>query len=107
METGVPDFRIEARATGAVMRVAVFGEVDAVSAPELEACLAEAAGAGCAELELDFSGLGFIDSSGLSVLAAAHKQLRESGIQLVIASPPPPARRIFDISGLDQVLTIR
>lgn len=107
MQKGVPDFRIETRAAGAVVRVAVFGEVDAASAPELEACLAAAAGAGCAELELDFSGLGFIDSSGLSVLVAAHKQLRESGIQLVIASPPLPARRIFDISGLDQVLTIR
>lgn len=107
MQTGVPDFRVEARAAGAVVRLAVFGEVDAVSAPELEARLAEAADAGCTELELDFAGLEFIDSSGLSVLVAAHKQLRDSGIQLVIASPPPPTRRIFDISGLDQVLTIR
>lgn len=107
MQTGVPDFRVEARASGAVVRLAVFGEVDAVSAPELEACLAEAVDGGCTELELDFAGIEFIDSSGLSVLVAAHKQLRDSGIRLVIASPAPPARRIFDISGLDQVLTIR
>lgn len=107
MQTGVPDFRVEARAAGSVVRLAVFGDVDAASAPELETCLSQAADAGCAEVELDFSGLEFIDSSGLSVLVMAHKQLRDSGIQLVIASPPPPARRIFDISGLDQVLIIR
>lgn len=107
MQTDVPDFRIEARAAGAVVRLAVFGEVDAVSVPQLESSLSEAADAGCAEVVLDFTGLEFIDSSGLSVLVSAHKQLRDSGIELVISSLPPPARRIFDISGLDQVLTIR
>ncbi len=107
MQTGVPDFRIEACVAGAVARLAVYGEVDAASAPELEARLAEAAEAGCTEVELDFSRLEFIDSSGLSVLVGAHQQLRNSGIQLVIASSPPAARRIFDISGLNRVLTIR
>ncbi|MBW3615398.1 MAG: STAS domain-containing protein, partial [Actinobacteria bacterium] len=101
------DLRIEACGNGSVTRLAVFGEVDAASAPELEAWLSQAASAGCAEVVLDLSGLEFIDSSGLSVLVSAHKQLRDAGAQLVIASPPPPARRIFDISGLDRVLTIR
>ncbi|MBW3557532.1 MAG: STAS domain-containing protein [Actinobacteria bacterium] len=87
-------------------RLAVFGDVDAVSAPELEARLSHALDTGCDEVVLDLSGLRFIDSSGLSVLVGVHKQLRDAGRELVIASPPPAARRIFDISGLDRVLTI-
>lgn len=107
MHTDLPQFRIDACVDGPITSVALFGEVDAATAPELAECLYELTGAGFDEVVVDLTGLEFIDSAGLSVLVGAHKQMRDAGTQLVIASPPPPTRRIFDISGLAGVLTIR
>jgi anti-sigma B factor antagonist len=103
----LPDeFRIEASFDGPVARLAVFGEIDAATAPSLEERLA-GVGEGHREVIIDFRGVEFIDSAGLTVLVAAHTRLRTIGAELVIEAPPAKARRIFDISGLDRVLTIR
>ena len=93
--------------SGGVVRLAVAGEIDAVTAPLLAARLAEVSVEGVAEVVLDFSGLEFIDSSGLSVLVVAHRRLRNAGAALVIEAPPSTARRVFAIAGLDRLLTIR
>jgi anti-sigma B factor antagonist len=61
---------------------------------------------GATRVVLDFSKIAFIDSAGLSVLVAGHKRLGQHDGSLVIASPSAPVRRLFDIAGLDRVLTI-
>ena len=98
--------RLESNAGGRA-RLAVAGEIDAVTAPVLAARLAEVSVEGIAEVVLDFGKLEFIDSSGLSVLVVAHRRLRDAGAALVIEAPPPTARRVFAIAGLDRILTIR
>jgi anti-anti-sigma factor len=99
-------FAVDTPAPG---RVAVVGVLDAATAPVLDAALLRAAAAldGSPELVLDCAGLDFIDSSGLSVLVANHQRLCDEGKLLVVASPPPAARRLFEIAGLDEVLIIR
>ena len=85
----------------------VEGELDAATAPVLEEALRRAANEGANErLVLDFSNLTFVDSAGLSVLVAAHKRLQRDGAELVVAAPSAAVRRLFDIAGLDRVLTI-
>ena len=90
-------------------QVTIAGELDAATAPLLDEALVSAAASldGHAEVVLDCTGLEFIDSSGLSVLVTNHRRLSEAGRLLVIASPPAAARRLFEIAGLDEVLTIR
>ena len=100
-------FRIESSIDQATARLRLEGEVDAATAPVLEARIVDAAGPGVDEIVLDFGGLAFIDSSGLSVLVASHKRLRDTGCRLVVEDPPPAAQRLFEIAGLDRVLTIR
>jgi anti-anti-sigma factor len=107
LEGCLDGFRILASNQGAAARVAVFGEVDAATAPELADAIGLAADTECVEVVIDCRGLTFIDSSGLSVLVAGHKHLRGTDRLLVIEFPPAPARRLFHISGLDKVLTIR
>lgn len=53
--------------------IAPRGAVDLSSAPLLAARVAAAAAGGAIELDVDLSGLRFIDSSGLGVLLAAHR----------------------------------
>jgi anti-anti-sigma factor len=55
---------------------------------------------------VDLSDVDFLDSSGLSVFVRAHRRLREAGGALVLRSPNPGVRRVLELTGLAQVLTI-
>ena len=107
MAASADGFRIESSTDDGTARLLLTGEVDAATAPLLDAKITEAAGSGLEEVVVDCGGLAFIDSSGLSVLVTNHKRLREAGLRLVVESPPPTALRLFEISGLDRVLNIR
>lgn len=98
-------FRVSAGSSG----LAIFGEVDAATAHLLEGALSAVAGGldGTDELVVDCRGLEFIDSSGLNVLVATARRLAGHDVRLVLESPHPATRRLFEITGLDQVVTIR
>jgi anti-anti-sigma factor len=100
-------FRIDTSFDSVVAWLDLTGEVDAATAPLLDARITEAAAAGVGEVVLRCARLEFIDSSGLSVIVANHKRLRDSGRRLVIEAPPVAARRLFEIAGLDRVLNLR
>ena len=55
---------------------------------------------------LDIKKLSFIDSTGLSVFVSQQKKLSANGRKLVIYAPTAMARRLFQITGLGEVLTI-
>ncbi len=85
----------------------VEGELDASTAPVLDEALRRAAAEGATErIVLDFGKLTFVDSAGLSVLVSAHKRLQRDEAELVVSAPSAAVRRLFDIAGLDRVLTI-
>ncbi|MEA3075230.1 MAG: anti-sigma factor antagonist [Actinomycetota bacterium] len=87
--------------------VQVAGEIDASTAPTLGEALEAAIDQDMRTVVVDAAGITFIDSSGLSVLVAAHKRLKAGGGELVVASASAPVRRLLGISGLDRVLTVR
>ena len=81
------------------------GEVDAHTAPELERALtARIADAGSARL--DTSGVTFMDSSGLRVLIGATNESRGRGGDLIVDSPTSVVRRLIEISGLSEHLSV-
>ena len=92
---------------GNVVVINVQGEIDAATAPVLDQELREADDCSTAEVIIDFGGVDFIDSSGLSVLVAAQKRLRNRDATLVVVNAQASTRRLFEIAGLDNVLTIR
>ena len=55
-------------------------------------------------LEVDLSGLDFIDCSGLSVLVWAHKRLAEQDRQLLITGSKPIVRRVICLAGVETYL---
>lgn len=95
------------RVEAAPARVAIFGEVDAATAPRLEKALLESSPDPGVELVVDCRGLEFIDSSGLNVFVANAQRLRAAGGRLVLESPTSSTSRLLEISGLDRVVTIR
>lgn len=86
-------------------RIAVAGEFDAYTAPEFRNDLHTCVDRGALEVIVDLSEATFIDSPFLGVLLGGMRSLRERDGDLTVVCPDS-IRRIFEITGLDRVLTI-
>ena len=97
--------RIEAsiRADGAVV-VQVEGEVDA-SVDERLADVILLGGSGL-DLVLDMSGVTFLDSTGLRALIRAQRACDARNQRFVVIAPSAIVRRVFEIAGVEDFLTI-
>ncbi len=82
------------------------GEIDVATSPALREELYAIIDGGAKVLVVDLSELGFIDSSGLGVLVAALKHMREQDGQLVLSGLAQPALRVFEITDLTALFTI-
>lgn len=82
---------------------AVTGEIDAHTAPAISAAVSER---GSGSLEIDLSGVDFVDSSGLRALIEAHQQIEAGGGSLTLARPSAVVKRLFDISGVGEYLHV-
>ena len=58
----------------------------------------------CEKLVLDLAGLTFMGSSGLAVVLHLHHTCARSGRDFVVRGAPPQAMRVFEASGLPQVM---
>jgi anti-sigma B factor antagonist len=89
--------------------LAVGGEIDVATSPELRRELHQVADRQPSRLVLDLGDVTFIDSSGLGVLVGALKRLREEGRGdvLVLEGLQEPVRKVFDITGLTELFAIR
>ena len=86
--------------------VAVQGEIDLFTAPELKKTLADAIENGATHVVVDLSETSFLDSTALGVLIGAVKRLRSRDGQLVIVNTDQNIAKTFEITGLDQIFTI-
>jgi anti-sigma B factor antagonist len=101
------DFSIETEQVGSGRHViALTGEVDLYTAPELKAQMLESIANGADEVVVDFTDTTFIDSTTLGVLVSGVKRLREKGGTLSIVCSDRNITKIFEITGLDRVFTI-
>jgi anti-sigma B factor antagonist len=80
--------------------------VDIYTAGKLRDAVNEAVEEGQYRLAVDLADMEFMDSSGLGVLIAALKRLKEHEGELVLVSPRDQMRRILKLTGLDKILTI-
>ena len=84
----------------------LVGELDVSTSEPLRAELLQLIDDGCRELVIDMSELLLIDSTGLGVLVGVLKRVLQHGGQMVLQAPRPAARKVFNITCLDQVFTI-
>lgn len=90
---------ITSRNENDVVVAALSGRMDAVSAPQFDAWLAERLQAGHQKFVLDMSGLEYISSAGLRSLLAAAKQLKAVGGSVVLSSISGTVEEVFRMSG--------
>jgi anti-sigma B factor antagonist len=87
--------------------ITAAGELDVNTAPELREQLARLITGGTNHVAIDLESVTFVDSTALSVLVSALKRLRQVDGDLQLASPTPSVRRVFEITGLTRLFTIR
>jgi anti-sigma B factor antagonist len=80
------------------------GELDAFAAPDLATAFHEVRGA--ASVLADLARVSFMDSTALGVIVRGVRTLDEGGARVQVVLPRGPARRIFEITTLDQALPI-
>ena len=100
------DFEVSQTQVGNRVVVTASGELDAHSAPLLEAQLAPVSQRPSPALVVDLSAVGFIDSTGLGVLVATLKHVRESGGSLDVVVSTPRVLKVFALTGLDVVIPL-
>jgi anti-sigma B factor antagonist len=87
-----------------VVVIAVSGELDMATAPQLQAHITEQLEGGHNRLVFDLSEVSFCDSTGLSVFVRAENSVDETGGAVRLAAPQRGVRRILEVSGLVEVL---
>ena len=92
---------------GPLTTIALSGDLDPATAPNLEAAIARAAEDPSVErVVLDLGGLAFLDSSGLRVFVTARESLRSRGAELALRNPTTNVRRLLDITGLGEIIDV-
>jgi anti-sigma B factor antagonist len=86
--------------------IAIAGEIDLFTAPEMKAALLGAIDSGKTRIVVDLSQTTFLDSTALGVLIGAIKRLRSRDGALTIVNTESTIAKTFEITGLDQIFTI-
>jgi anti-sigma B factor antagonist len=100
------EFRIEERVEEGVPIIAVVGEIDVATAPQLRESLHRLIAQGQATVVLDLLGVTFLDSTALGVLVGGLKRCRELGGELHVVVTDARIKKIFEITGLVKVFPI-
>ena len=99
-------FQVEVHRNGAAAVVAVSGELDLASGPELEAQLDQLTGPDVQLVVIDLRGLDFMDSTGLSILVRAHQRLAGEGCEMGLVKGSQQVQRLLDLTGVAERLRL-
>ena len=107
MLTRSDDFSLTFSRYNGTVSLAVTGELDGSTVPQLRSLLMDVIdGQRNLSVVLDFSRVSFIDSTGLPALIEASKLIKDKDGTLMVTRPQPSTRKVFDITGLDKVVSV-
>jgi anti-sigma B factor antagonist len=87
------------------LTVAISGNIDTVTAPELDTKLQENL-SGIKNLILDFAAVDYISSAGLRVILMANQQLEDADGTMTIKNANDDVRDVFEMTGFDSLLNL-
>jgi anti-sigma B factor antagonist len=91
---------------GPAAGVAVRGELEIATAPDLTAALDEAIRTTSGPFVIDLTNVGFLDSSGIACLMRARALLGREDRVLGLICPPGSTRRALEITGVDELVAL-
>ena len=105
-EGSFPAFDIDASVVGDQTVLALRGELNIHSAPDLSGYLDAMINRGQVNIELDLAELDFLDASGLSVIAGETIRIKLSGGSLTIRDPSVQVGRLLDVTGFSRMIAV-
>jgi anti-sigma B factor antagonist len=100
------EFTVEGRDEGSACVLAVSGELDLRTSPELEERLERAWSSDAELVILDLRQIEFMDSTGLRVLLGAHQRAQESGRRFALVRGADQVERVLTLTGVRDLLTV-
>ena len=100
-------FTAQVSSRNGVASIALRGELDLATIPELEGHLAPFESDGVSAIVLDLRELTFIDSVALQSLVRARKRAETNGQRLILVGARPSARRLLEFTGTEYLLDDR
>jgi anti-sigma B factor antagonist len=94
------DFGFEVADLEGVTVIKLSGELDVAIAPQLRASLLEISDSVGRDVVVDVGDVGYLDSSGISVLVMSCKRVRSQGGTFTVRNASGSVRRVFEITGL-------
>ena len=101
-----PEFAVVEHDEGGLLRIAVSGEVDVATAPELRERLYDAVDRSAGPVIADLLAVTFIDSTALGVLIGARERSEAKGSDLRVVLKEPRLVKIFEITGLTELFSM-
>ena len=95
--------QIEKTIDGEKLTLKVVGRLDTITSPDLEAAVKLD---GVKEVVFDFAELEYISSAGLRILLSAQKAMMACGGKMSVANLNAMIAGVFEMTGLNSVLTI-
>jgi len=96
---------IELSDGGTTTVIGIDGELDALARPAIEPVVLRAVASGT-PVVIDLAALSFCDSTGLSLLVAAHQRAAAAGTSLALRNVSPRFRRLFEITEIDTLFAL-
>ena len=87
------------------LTVVISGNIDTVTAPELETQLQENL-SGIKDLILDFAAVDYISSAGLRVILMANQQMEDVDGNMTVKNVNDDVRDVFEMTGFDSLLNL-
>lgn len=100
----IPQFSAKSDSRNGVASIALRGELEMATLPDLEGHLAPFESNGVSAIMLDLGELTFMDSTGLHALVRARERARTHGQQLILVGARPSARRLFELTCTEYLL---
>ena len=90
------------------MRIRLSGELDHHAAKETMGKLDQLLDSVMPQqLLLDFSGISFMDSSGIAVVMRLYRRMESFGGKLILTQVPPQAKRVLITANLQRMISIQ
>jgi anti-sigma B factor antagonist len=86
--------------------VSIVGELDMADGDHVGKILIDAAGARKPIVRLELAGLTFADSSAIKAILMGAQAAEQRGVTYELANPHERVRRLLEVTGLSNVLTI-
>jgi len=100
------NFSVAFRDTNDITVLAICGELDAHTAPELESAIKKCRDEGKTKLIIDGSELEYISSAGLGVFMAFIEEIRTLGGDIKICALKSKVFNVFDLLGFPMIYHI-